>query len=69
MNERRKDLPRPPSERRERQVALAVGLGVVAATALVVFLVRPRPPSVPSVTTTTFAPTTSTTSTPSTPTP
>jgi multisubunit Na+/H+ antiporter MnhB subunit len=62
VNERRKDPARSPSERRERRIAVAVGLGVVATTALVVFLVRPRPPSIPSVTTTTFAPTTSTTS-------
>lgn len=69
MNERRKDLPMSPTERRERRVAAAVGIGVVAATALLIFLVRPRTPStaVPTTTTSgivtsTSAPTTSTTS-------
>ena len=50
-----------PTERRERRVAIAVGLGVVAATALTVYLVRPRPAATPSVPTTSFAPTSTTT--------
>lgn len=63
MNDRQNARPKTAEEKKQLRVAVAVGAGVVFATALLIFAVRPRTPDatpLPStssfVTTSTAAP-------------